>query len=102
LNNVATYIKIALATILLLCILDWGSYGYYLFLRYACVFGFGTLIFIDSKANNLWKILWVGCVVLWQPFWQIEFGEAGKWIWNVIDVFVAFCCLISLRGNKID
>lgn len=87
-------IKIILAILLLLCLLDW-PYGYYQFVRYAAMVGFAYLAFnANEKQNNAQVFIYIALALLFQPFFKIALGRV---LWNVVDVVVA----MGLVGSSI-
>lgn len=90
-------IKIILAILLLLCLLDW-PYGYYQFVRYAAMVGFAYLAFnANEKQNSIQVFVYIALTLLFQPFFKIALGRA---LWNVVDVVVAVGLVGSLYYNK--
>lgn len=92
-------IKIGLAVLLLLCLLNM-PYGFYQFVRFVALIGFGILAY---KANEDGKqtemIIYGGLAVLFQPFFKIALGRE---MWNIIDVIVGIGLIGSLfmKGTK--
>lgn len=87
-------IKINLSLLLFLCLLDM-PYGYYEFVRFAAMVGFGYLAFESKKEGNdqgMW--IYGALALLFQPFLKIALGRE---IWNVVDVIVGIGLLISLK-----
>ena len=85
-------IKIILAILLLLCLLDW-PYGYYPFVRFAAMVGFAYLAFnANQKQNSTPAFIYIALALLFQPFFKIALGRV---LWNVVDVVVA----VGLVGN---
>ena len=88
--------KITLATLFLVCLLDM-PYGYYQVVRLCAVVGFGILAyesFCIEKGNLV--ILYIGLVLLFQPFIKLALGRN---IWNIVDVLVAIGLIISVIIN---
>ncbi len=92
-----TLIKIALAILLFLCLLDM-PYGFYQFVRFVALIGFGILAY---KANELNKnteiIVYGGLALLFQPFFKVALGRE---IWNIVDVIVGIGLIASLFMNR--
>lgn len=92
-------IKIGLAVLLFLCLLNM-PYGFYQFVRFVALIGFGILAY---KANEDGKqtemIIYGGLALLFQPFFKIALGRA---MWNFIDVIVGIGLIGSLfmKGTK--
>jgi hypothetical protein len=86
-------IKIALAILLFLCLIDMPN-GFYQFVRFAGLIGFAIL------ANQAYKkgrqkeiIIYAGLALLFQPFFKIS---VGREMWNIVDVVVGVGLLISI------
>ncbi|CAZ96792.1 DUF6804 family protein [Zobellia galactanivorans] len=90
-------IKLILAILLFLCLLDM-PYGYYQLVRFVALIGFGILAF---KANEQDKktemIIYGGLALLFQPFFKIALGRQ---IWNIVDVIVGIGLIASLIMNR--
>ena len=90
-------IKLILAVLLFLCLLDM-PYGYYQLVRYLALIGFGILAF---KANEQDKktelIIYGGLALLFQPFFKIALGRQ---IWNIVDVIIGIGLIASLILNR--
>lgn len=91
-------IKIALAVLLLGCLLDM-PYGYYQLVRFVALIGFAVLAYEANKKEQQTEMIIYGALaLLFQPFIKIALGRE---IWNIIDVIVAVGLMISLkRKNK--
>lgn len=90
-------IKIILTVLLFLCLADM-PYGYYQFVRFAAMIGFGILAFQSAESENKSLMIVYGALaVLFQPFIKIALGRE---LWNVIDVIVGVGLIISLFINK--
>jgi len=86
-------IKISLAILLFLCLLDM-PYGFYQFVRFASLIGFGILAYSASENENKTEmIIYGGLALLFQPFFKIALGRE---IWNVVDVIVGIGLIASL------
>jgi len=92
-----TPIKIVLTILLFLCLADM-PYGYYQFVRFAAMIGFGILAFQSSESENKTLMIVYGALaVLFQPFIKIALGRE---LWNAVDVIVGIGLIISLFVNK--
>jgi hypothetical protein len=90
-------IKIVLAILLLLCLADM-PYGYYQFVRFAAMVGFGILAYQSSESENkTFMIVYGALALLFQPFFKIALGRE---LWNVMDVIVAVGLIVSLFVEK--
>jgi len=96
-NQIDKIIKIILTVGFFICLLDM-PYGYYEFIRFFGLLGFGFLAF---KANeNGYKnemFIYIGLALLFQPFFKIAFGRT---LWNIIDVLVGLGLLVTLFKNR--
>jgi uncharacterized membrane protein len=90
-------IKIILSVLLFLCLADM-PYGYYQFVRFAAMIGFGILAFQSSESENKTLVIVYGALaLLFQPFFKIALGRE---LWNVVDVIVGAGLIITLFINK--
>jgi hypothetical protein len=86
-------IKIVLTILLLLCILKL-PYGFYVFIRWAGMIGFGYLaycVYNDKQYTS--SVIFVLLAILFQPFEKIALGRT---IWNIVDIIIAVGLIISL------
>ena len=96
-------IKIVLAALLLLCLLNM-PYGYFQFVRFAATVGFAYLAYSANEQNSKNEMfLYVGLSILFQPFIKIALGRT---IWNIVDLIVGIGLMISVftvvNKSKID
>ncbi|MFY8189146.1 MAG: DUF6804 family protein [Flavobacterium sp.] len=85
-------IKIGLAILLFGCLLDM-PYGYYQFVRFAALIGFGILGYQANQQGKQTETIVYGVLaLLFQPFFKIALGRE---LWNVVDVIVG----IGLLGS---
>ena len=90
-------IKIVLAILLFLCLADM-PYGFYQFVRFAAMIGFGILAFQSAESENKsFLIIYGAFAILFQPFFKITIGRE---LWNIVDVIVGVCLIISLFIEK--
>lgn len=90
-------LKITLAILLLLCLLNM-PYGFYQFVRFAAMVGFAYLAFsVSSKKNKNEVFIYIALALLFQPFIKIALGRT---LWNIVDVLVGVALLVSLRTSK--
>lgn len=87
------FIKIFLAILLIACLADL-PYGYYQFVRFAAMAGFGYLAYNanEQEAKNE-AFIYLALVVLFQPFLKIALGRA---LWNGIDVVIGIGLIVSI------
>jgi hypothetical protein len=87
------FIKIFLAILLIACLADL-PYGYYQFVRFAGLVGFGYLAFNANEQGKKNEVfIYLALAVLFQPFFKIALGRS---LWNVIDVVVGIGLIVSL------
>ncbi|MBZ9787596.1 hypothetical protein LB456_09025 [Psychroflexus sp. CAK57W] len=94
-------VKIILSILLFTCLADM-PYGYYEFVRFACLLGFSLLAYNSYKIeNNNLVIVYISLALLFQPFIKIALG---RFIWNIVDVIVAAGLILSLiiKNNSHD
>lgn len=93
-------LKVTLAFLFLLCLLDW-SYGYYQLVRFVGMVGFIILAYKEYKNNRQWVWVWVASAILINPLVKIALGRT---IWNIMDIVWAVLLIISIfkKGNEVD
>jgi hypothetical protein len=90
-------IKIILAVILFMCLLDM-PYGYYQFVRIAATIGFVYLAYSANKQNIDNEVIpYIVLVMIFQPFATVYLS---KITWNVIDVIVGVGLLVTLKPQR--
>ncbi len=92
LTKMEKIVKIGLAVMLFICLLDM-PYGYYQFVRLAATLVF-VLLAIQSynlKLNAM-VVIYMVLAILFQPFEKIALGRE---IWNVLDVIVGILLCFS-------
>ena len=90
-------IKIILAILMFICLAD-VPYGYFQFVRFAALVGFGLLALGASNEGNQTEMFIYGALaLLFQPFFKIALGRE---VWNVVDVIVGAGLLISIFTSK--
>ena len=88
-----TFIKVSLAALFFLCLLDM-PYGYYQFVRFAAMMGFAWLAYQTSKKEKETEmIIYIGLAILFQPLIKIALGRC---IWNIVDVIVGLGLIASI------
>ena len=96
-KNNTTIIKIVLAILLFLCLLDM-PYGFYQFVRFVALIGFGILAYKANEENKNTEIfIYGGLALLFQPFFKIALGRE---IWNIVDVIAGIGLIASLFMNR--
>jgi len=96
-KNSETLIKIALAVLMFLCLLDM-PYGFYQFVRFVALIGFGILAYKSNEQNKKTEmIVYGGLALLFQPFFKIALGRE---MWNIVDVIVGIGLIGILIMNR--
>lgn len=92
-------LKLGIALILLVCLLDM-PYGYYQLVRFLSSIGFGYLAYeANSEQHKNDTIIYVVLGLLFQPFLKVSLGRE---LWNIIDLVVAIYLIAkTIRVNKI-
>ena len=86
-------IKIILAILFFLCLADM-PYGFYQFVRFVGLVGFGILAYqANEEGRQTEMIIYGGLALLFQPFFKIALGRE---IWNIVDVIVGLGLLASI------
>ena len=95
--SVEIIIKIALSILLLLCLFHM-PYGYYQLFRYLAIVGFAILAYYEYERRNVpMAIVFVGLILLFQPFSKVGLGRET---WNIVDVVIAVGLVISIFMRK--
>ncbi|AFR36748.1 DUF6804 family protein [Riemerella anatipestifer] len=90
-------IKIGLAILMFGCLLDM-PYGYFQFVRFVALIGFGILAYQANQQEKQTEIIVYGALaLLFQPFFKIALGRE---LWNIVDVIVGVGLLVSLVKNN--
>jgi hypothetical protein len=93
----AKIIKIALAVMFFLCLLNM-PYGYYEFVRFVAFIGFGILAFkAKGRDSRIEMIIYGALALLFQPFFKIALGRE---LWNIVDIIVGIGLITSLFFNR--
>ncbi|WP_417558225.1 DUF6804 family protein [Mesoflavibacter zeaxanthinifaciens] len=96
-KNSEVLIKITLAILMFLCLLDM-PYGFYQFVRFVALIGFGILAYKANEQNQKTEmIIYGGLALLFQPFFKIALGRE---LWNIVDVVVAIGLIISMFQKR--
>jgi hypothetical protein len=96
-KNSVALIKIVLAILLFLCLLDM-PYGYYQFVRFVALIGFAILAYKANEKNKKTEmIVYGGLALLFQPFFKIALGRL---IWNIVDIIVGIFLIGSIFINN--
>ena len=74
-------------------------YGFYQFVRFIALVGFGILAFQAYEKDNQTEMIVYGILaLLFQPLFKIALGRE---LWNIIDVVVGVGLLITVVKDKI-
>ena len=86
-------IKIVLAILLFVCLLDM-PYGFYQVVRFIALIGFAILAYQALQEGRQTEvIIYAVLAILFQPFFKIALGRD---LWNVVDVLVGVCLVVSV------
>ncbi|WP_317192533.1 DUF6804 family protein [Flavobacterium flabelliforme] len=96
-NN--SIIKLALANLLLLCLINM-PYGFYQFVRFTAMVGFAYLAYSANEQNKKNQLfIYIALALLFQPFFKIALGRS---LWNIVDVIISVSLVISvIKESKI-
>ena len=73
-------------------------YGFYQFVRFVALIGFGILAFQANQEQKQTEMIIYGALaLLFQPFFKIALGRE---IWNIVDVIVGIYLIISVMKIK--
>lgn len=90
-------IKIGLSILFILCLTDM-PYGYFQFVRFCGMIGFGILASIEKEKGNKEMMYFYGAsAILINPIFKISLGRE---LWNVIDVIWAIILLGSMFSSN--
>jgi len=90
-------IKIILAVLFFICLADL-PYGYYQFVRFVALIGFGILAYQAAEEKKQTEtIIYIVLALLFQPIFKIALGRQ---LWNVIDVIVGLGLIYSVWNKK--
>lgn len=86
-------IKLASATLLLVCLFD-VPYGFYQLVRFIAMIGFGVLAFLANEQKKRTETaIFVVLAILFQPLLKIALGRE---IWMVVDAIVAIGLITAI------
>lgn len=86
-------IKVFLAAILFLCLLDM-PYDFYQLIRFLALIGFFVLGYrAYEKKRKTESIIYFSLALLFQPLFKIALGRE---LWNIIDVLVGIGIFVSV------
>ncbi|GGD60676.1 hypothetical protein GCM10011514_25770 [Emticicia aquatilis] len=88
-------IKLALSILLLLCLFKM-PYGFYQFVRFLALIGFGYLAFdSNQQKKDIETIIYIVLAILFQPLIKISLGRT---LWNTIDLIVGIGLILNIFG----
>lgn len=91
--NMQNIIKIVLAVLFFVCLLDM-PYGYYQLVRFLAMIGFSVLAYAAYEQGLTTEaVVYICLAILFQPLIKIALGRE---IWNVVDVIVGIGLIISI------
>jgi hypothetical protein len=91
--DMPTLIKLTLASLFFVCLLDM-PYGFYQFVRFAAMVGFGILAYQAYEQGRKVEVIVFGSLaLLFQPLFKIALGRE---VWNLVDVLVGIGLLLSI------
>lgn len=92
-NNLENIIKVALAILFFLCLLEM-PYGYYQLVRFLALVGFAILAYKSYERQEIiMTIVYAGLAILFQPLLKISLGRE---LWNIVDVIVGIGLIVSI------
>lgn len=91
------FIKIGLAILFLLCLADM-PYGYFQFVRFCGMIGFGILAVSENekgneKGNEGMMYFYGASAILINPIFKISLGRE---LWNIFDIIWAIILIVSV------
>lgn len=93
----ASFIKLFLASLFLLCLVNM-PYGFYQLVRFSGLVGFMILAYqANEERNQKEMILYIALALLFQPFIKVSLGRQ---LWNLVDVIVAIYLIISVFRTR--
>jgi hypothetical protein len=90
-KGVKPIVMLALAAILLMCLLKM-PYSYYQFVRVAAFLGFTALSCMWDR-KHLFASLFAACAVLFNPLFPIHMGRMA---WNIVDAGISLFLIITV------
>lgn len=95
--SVATWVKLSLAALMVLCLLPM-PYGFYNLVRFIAVIGFAILaVNAYRNSHTTLAITYGALALLFQPFIKLVLGRD---VWNIVDVAVAVFLIVLIVKNK--
>ncbi len=98
-NKISIILKVLLAILLLLCLLDM-QYFYFQFIRVFGMTCFAALAYLDrNKKNKVFVIIWICSAIIINPIIKVPLGRT---IWNIVDVIWAVILLGSIFHHSMN
>ncbi len=92
-DNMEKVLKIGLALLFLGCLANM-PYGYFQFVRFLGMIGFGFFAFQEKeKGNDRFFIFWGFSAILINPIFKISLGRG---LWNAVDVIWAVVLMVTI------
>jgi len=92
-NSLTTIIKVVLAGLFFLCLLDM-PYGFYQFVRFVGLIGFVIFAYqANEQGEQTEMIIYGALAILFQPFFKIALARE---IWYILDVIVGIALILSI------
>lgn len=98
-NSLEKIISLVLAILFFIALMDM-PYGYYQFIRFLALVGFGILAYNShERQENVMTIVYASLAILFQPLFKISLGRE---LWNAVDVIVGIGLIASIfiQPNK--
>ena len=95
-SNTIVAIKTLLIILFSLCLFDW-QYGFYQFVRFFGMIGFGVLAYNEYEKNTNLFLIWISSLILINPFFKVVLGRE---IWNIVDIVWVIIIIYSLFKKK--
>jgi hypothetical protein len=90
-SSLLNTVKVGLAVLLFLCLLDW-PYGYFMLVRVVATVCFGVFAFAEKEAGREGTmILFIALGLLFQPLVKLPLGRE---LWNIVDVLLGIGLLV--------
>jgi hypothetical protein len=94
---VIVIVKIILAILFVLCLLDM-PYSYYILVRFAGMVCFAWLAWLEKEkvSNNFFFVFWIASAILINPIFKLNLG---RFIWNIVDIIWSIVLLLSIKRD---
>lgn len=96
-NKTIKILKLILIPLLLLCLLDM-PYGYYMFVRLVAFGVFSLTAYYEYEKGSIsLALIFAVAAVTFQPIIKIPLGRT---LWNIADISLAICLIITFFKTK--